>query len=103
MEIIDFKNRSIQKKSEQNASRSNQTTPSPFPEPNESLILALKDLLSLAEKGELQSLISIGLLSDNAVIDGWYLNPDSPNPYALLGAIEALKQDFIIAAIDSRG
>lgn len=102
MEIIDFTTRNI-KVSEQNPSRSKQSVlKTEFSTPNLALVEALRELLALAESGELQSLISTGLMYDGNIIDGWYADPDKSNPFTLVGAMEALKQDFILASIESR-
>lgn len=68
-------------------------TPIPTSKPNEMLVSALKDILSDAESGRLQSFIGAGFLSDGLRMS-CVINTH-PNAYEVIGSIEMLKLDFI--------
>lgn len=58
--------------------------------PNEETIYYLRDLLSKAESGQLQTIAATGLLVEGAVIS-CISNPKQP--FLLLGALENLKSN----------
>lgn len=62
------------------------------PEVSEELVQLLKDTLAMAESGELQSFIGIGLTSD----DGYYRmrSFDGGSKVAMYGLLHILVQDF---------
>ncbi len=65
----------------------------PTDAPNQALIAALKDILSDAESGRLQSFFGAGFLSDGLRMS-CVINTH-PNVYEVVGSIEMLKQDYI--------
>lgn len=85
-----------------NTRESRTSSGTPDNAPNPAIIEALKELLELAEGGELRAIVISGLLLDGNVVDAWYDEPDNPQPYLLLGALEALKQDFCMVSFDHR-
>lgn len=73
--------------------------------PNPDLIATLEMLLHKAQTGELRTLLSVGLCQDHSIIDGWQMDPTLPNgsyPYAHLGALAALQQDYMQSVIELR-
>jgi hypothetical protein len=66
--------------------------------PNDSLVAALKDLLSMAEDGSLQSLIGTGFKTDGLRVTIYCDGHD--NVYEMLGSIEWLKQEYIDRVLD---
>lgn len=65
----------------------------PTNEPNEMLVSALKNILSDAESGRLQSFICAGFLSDGLRMS-CVINTH-PNVYEVVGSLEMLKLDYI--------
>lgn len=65
----------------------------PTSEPNQALISALKDILTDAESGRLQSFFAAGFL-----IDGLRMScivSTHPNAYEVIGSIEMLKLQYV--------
>ena len=74
---------------------------SSLPAPNQRLLAMLAALYEKAEQGELQSLVVVGTLDTNDVIDGWTLNPKTVPPYAMVGALDILKNRLAEALIEN--
>ena len=90
------------KTSEANSTRTPANEESELPcTPNTRLLAMLAALYEKAECGELQSLVVAGVLNDNAVIDGWALNPKTVPPYAMVGALDILKNRLAEALIEN--
>lgn len=63
-------------------------------QPHEQIVASLEDLLASAKRGELRSLAVTAFLDDGRCLDGWYLDPDCPDPYRMSGALHQLMKDF---------
>lgn len=61
--------------------------------PNETLINSLKDLVRLAESGQLQSFIGTGFTSDGLRVATWA--DFHPNVYETLGSLSWLHAEYI--------
>jgi hypothetical protein len=62
-------------------------------EPNHALINALKDMLSMAESGRLQSMIAAGFTQEGNRLSLWCdIHPDV---YQMLGAIAWLQHEYV--------
>lgn len=61
--------------------------------PNEALIAMLRDLLSRAERGELQSLIGTGFMADGLRMGVW--GDSHPNVYEMMGALAWLQAEYV--------
>jgi hypothetical protein len=59
--------------------------------PNPELVVLLKDVLALAEKGELQSLALVALQSDGSVASGYSFETGF-KVFTLVGLLEQMKQ-----------
>lgn len=68
-------------------------------EPNPSLIDALRDMLRMAESGELQSFIGTGFVADGNRLSIWFNN--HPNVYEMLGAIAWLEHEYVARQTDT--
>jgi len=63
----------------------------------------IKPLVSLLLEGKIRSMAVVFETNDSDVGDAWFLDIDSEsNRYTLLGAIEALKRDYMRLEIESR-
>lgn len=62
-------------------------------EPNAALVAGLKDLLAMAETGQLQSFIGTGFTSDNLRMAMWA--DQHPDLYQMLGALGWLQAEYI--------
>lgn len=62
-------------------------------QPNQALVNGLKELLVMAESGQLQSFIGVGLTTDDQVINFWC--DTCTNMYTVLGTLAALPHQFI--------
>ena len=69
------------------------------PQPNQTVIRMLKDALELAESGEIQSLVMLGVRSDactfNVFCADWH-------PIALLGELRVTERELIDECVDIR-
>lgn len=65
----------------------------PTSEPNQALVAALRDLLSRAESGHLQSFVGTGFMADGLRMGFWC--DLHPNIYEQLGSIEWLKAEYM--------
>ncbi|WP_318378822.1 hypothetical protein [Enterobacter sp.] len=66
---------------------------------NQEVIRLLEDALQMARNGNCHSLAVIMLSNDGGAIDCWH---NGGRPYVMIGAIEALKADFIRTNIEAR-
>lgn len=66
---------------------------------NQEVIRLLEEALQMARDGSCHSLAVIMLSNDGGAIDCWH---SGGRPYVMLGAIEALKADFIRTNIEAR-
>lgn len=71
----------------------------PTSEPNSALVKVLRDALELAESGMLQSFIGTGWLADGNRVST--VADFHDNVYAMLGAIEMLKQEYLARHADT--
>ncbi|MBP8274348.1 MAG: hypothetical protein KAY59_07930 [Acidobacteria bacterium] len=60
--------------------------------PNEGLVSALRDMLTRAERGELQSFIGTGFCADGMRIALW--SDQHPNVYEMMGALAWLQAEY---------
>lgn len=65
----------------------------PTGEPNAALVVMLRDLLDMAETGQLQSYVGSGFTSDGMRVSTWGDFHD--DVYQMLGAIEWLKAEYL--------
>lgn len=65
----------------------------PNPEPNSQLIAVLKDVLAMAERGELQSFIGTGFTAEGQRLATWC--DANPNVYEMLGALSWLQHEYV--------
>ena len=65
----------------------------PTSEPNTSLVSALRQLLEMAETGQLQSYIGTGFTKDGLRVSTWSDFHD--DVYQMLGSIEWIKAEYI--------
>lgn len=63
------------------------------------VIRLLEEALQMARNGNCHSLAVIMLSNDGGAIDCWH---NGGRPYVMMGAIEALKADFIRTSIEAR-
>jgi len=61
--------------------------------PNERLIQGLKELLVLAESGELRNFMGFGFRANGLVTR--LLEDTHPNAYEVTGALEAIRHDYL--------
>lgn len=73
-----------------------QTEPSAV---NDHLVGRLKDLLSRAESGELQSLAATGIMSDKSRVTMYSCNAEYP--YVLIGACSLLHQELVMFSFEA--
>ena len=71
-------------------------------EPNTAIVTTLKELLAMAEAGQLQELFVVGRTDDNTLVDNWILHKSHPQPYLMLGSVEALKHDMTLCTMEAR-
>lgn len=71
----------------------------PTSEPNSALVKMLRDALAMAEDGRLQSFIGTGWLADGNRVST--VADFHQNVYAMLGAIEMLKQEYLARHVDA--
>jgi hypothetical protein len=62
-------------------------------EPNVALVALLKDILAMAESGQLQSFIGTGFTTDNLRTAVWA--DQHPDVYQMLGALGWLQAEYI--------
>lgn len=65
----------------------------PTAEPNEPLVQALRDLLAMAESGQLQSYLGTGFTHDGLRVSTWCDFHD--DVYQMVGSIEWLKAEYL--------
>jgi hypothetical protein len=63
------------------------------PKPNQSCIDLLREILKMAETGEITFAIIIATKPDGCVVDGWSQN-ETAQPYTVLGALAAVSHRF---------
>ena len=66
---------------------------------NSIVVQRLEEVLELAKQGKAINCAVLLINDDETIQDGW-ANPN--NPYAMVGALEALKQDFMNSNIEKR-
>lgn len=66
---------------------------------NQEVVRLLEEALQMARQGRCHSLAVIMLSNDGGAIDCWH---SGGRPYLMVGAIEALKADFIRTNIEAR-
>ncbi|HCL6635059.1 TPA: hypothetical protein N2Q63_004703 [Citrobacter freundii] len=66
---------------------------------SQEVIRLLEEALQMAREGSCHSLAVIMLSNDGGAIDCWH---SGGRPYVMVGAIEALKTDFIHSNIEGR-
>lgn len=66
---------------------------------SQEVIRLLEEALQMARNGNCHSLAVIMLSKDGGAIDCWH---NGGRPYVMVGAIEALKADFIRTNIEAR-
>lgn len=62
-------------------------------EPDQGLIDMLRDMLGMAERGELQSLVGVGFCADGTRASLWH--PTHDNVYEMLGSINWLGHEYV--------
>lgn len=67
---------------------------------NADCLTMLRDLISQVESGDIVAVVAVGMMANGEVIDGW--SPGQYNRFAMLGAIEAIKRDYLAREIESR-
>ncbi|MBK0633374.1 hypothetical protein GZZ44_10485 [Klebsiella aerogenes] len=72
--------------------------PKRTPEERE-IIRRLEEALAYARNGHVESIALILLNDEGYALDCWY---NGGRPYVMVGALEALKLDFIMANIEQR-
>lgn len=65
----------------------------PTSKPNEQLVANLRDLLNMAETGQLQSFIGVGFISEGLRVASWADFHD--DVYQMLGAIAWLQHEYV--------
>jgi hypothetical protein len=66
---------------------------------NLEVIRRLDEAAALAREGHCHSLALVMLDAEGNCIDGWH---NGGRPFVMIGALEALKQEFIAATIEPR-
>lgn len=66
---------------------------------NVEVIRPLEEALQYAREGKIQSLALLMINNDGSVLDCWH---NGGRPYAMVGAMESLRLDFINANIERR-
>lgn len=65
----------------------------PTGQPNEGLVTTLRNMLAMAESGELQSFIGCGFTTDRGRLAVW--SDNHPDVFAMLGSIAWLQAEYI--------
>ena len=66
---------------------------------NQDCIDYIEHLLDLAKSGEIVSIFWVGLKEDGSMVRAWASHKDT-SAYEMLGAIEAVKMEFVEAVND---
>lgn len=64
----------------------------------ENAVAMARDLLARAESGEIQVLAAVALTADGGVAEGYTSSPRI-QPFALMGALDALKQRVLVQEV----
>lgn len=64
---------------------------------NDAVITRLTEALDMARRGELITIAICGMTSDGGIVSCWANNAQ---PFVMVGAIESLKMDYMMANID---
>ncbi|MCB1622337.1 MAG: hypothetical protein KDI44_16545 [Thiothrix sp.] len=66
-------------------------------EPDPVVVERMRDLLEMAERGEIVNLFVVAALADDSVLSGGW---GKEKPFVMLGGIEAAKRDFMENCIE---